>query len=74
MFELESGNPDEITIKMKKAAVTFNIADATVDAGLEVGKISGPGEFEIDEATIRGIGVADGKTIYDAEIGGGSAY
>lgn len=70
MFELESGNPDEITIKMKKAAVTFNIADATVDAGLEVGKISGPGEFEIDEATIRGIGVADGKTIYDAEIGG----
>lgn len=70
MFELESKNPDEIIVKTKKAAIVFNVADATVDAGLEVGKISGPGEFEIDEATIRGIGVESGKTIYDVEVGG----
>ena len=70
MFELESKNQDEITILTKKTAITFNIAESTIDAGLEVGKIAGPGEFEIGEATIRGIVTKGGKTIYDAEIGG----
>lgn len=70
MFEIESKNQDIITIITKKSTINFNIADATIDAGLTVGKIEGPGEFEIGEATIRGIATESGKTIYDAEIGG----
>ena len=70
MFDIESKNQDEITIITKKSAITFNIADAVIDAGLEIGKITGPGEFEIGEATIRGIATESGKTIYDAEVGG----
>ena len=70
MFDLESKNPDEIIINTKHATIKFNIADAVVDAGLDVGKITGPGEFEIGEATIRGIATESGKTIYDVEVGG----
>ena len=70
MFEIESKNQDEIIISTKKCTIKFNIADAVIDAGLAVGKISGPGEFEIGEATIRGIATASGKAIYDVEIGG----
>ncbi|MBO7664704.1 hypothetical protein J6S46_02510 [Candidatus Saccharibacteria bacterium] len=70
MFEIESKKQDEITITMKRGAVTFNVADAVIDAGLEVGKITGPGEFEIGDATIRGIPTESGRTIYDVEIGG----
>ena len=70
MFEIESKSQDEITFITKKTTIKFNIADATVDAGLSVGKITGPGEFEIGDATIRGIATESGKTIYDVEIGG----
>ena len=63
MFEIESKTPDEITIITKKTTIKFNIADAIIDAGLAVGKISGPGEFEIGDATIRGIATESGKTI-----------
>lgn len=70
MFEIESKTPDEITIITKKTTIKFNIADAIIDAGLAVGKISGPGEFEIGDATIRGIATESGKTIYDVEVGG----
>lgn len=70
MFDIESKNQDEITIITKKSAIAFNIADAVIDAGLEIGKITGPGEFEIGEATIRGIATESGKTIYDVEVGG----
>lgn len=70
MFEIESKNPDEITIITKKTTIKFNVVDATIDANLEVGKIEGPGEFEIGDATIRGIATESGKTIYDVEIGG----
>ena len=70
MFEIESKNPDEITIITKNATVKFNIAEAAIDAGLAVGKITGPGEFEIGEATIRGIATESGKTIYDVEVNG----
>ena len=55
MFDLESKNQDEIIISTKKTTIKFNIADSTIDAGLPVGKIEGPGEFEIGDATIRGI-------------------
>ena len=70
MFEIESKSQDEITISTKTANIKFNIADSVIDAGLSVGKITGPGEFEIGEATIRGIATESGKTIYDVEIGG----
>lgn len=70
MFEIESKNQDEITIITKKTTIKFNIADATIDANLAVGKIEGPGEFEIGDATIRGIATESGRTIYDAEVGG----
>lgn len=70
MFDIESKNQDEITISTKKTSITFNVADAVIDAGLSVGKIAGPGEFEIGDATIRGIMTTSGKTIYDVEIGG----
>lgn len=70
MFEIESKNQDEIVIITKKGTITVNIATFEVDANLEVGKISGPGEFEIGDASIRGIAVKDERTIYDVEIGG----
>ena len=70
MFEIESKNPDIITIITKKAIININIADFTIDANLPVGEITGAGEFEIGDATIRGIGTKDNQTIYDVEIGG----
>lgn len=70
MFEIESKNQDEIIITAKKTAILFNVAESYIDAGLEVGRIFGPGEFEIGEVTIRGVGTTSGKTIYDVEIGG----
>ena len=70
MFELESKNPDEVIVSTKKTTIKFNIADSTIEANLAVGKIEGPGEFEIGDATIRGIATKNGKTIYDVEVGG----
>ena len=70
MFEIESKSPDVITIITKKTTINFNIAEAIIDANLAVGPIAGPGEFEIGDATIRGIATESGKTIYDVEIGG----
>ena len=70
MFEIESKNPDEIVIATKKGAVKIDVANATIDANLAVGKITGPGEFEIGDATIRGILTESKKTIYSVEIGG----
>lgn len=70
MFEIESKNQDIITITTKETTINFNIADFTIDAGLAVGKIEGPGEFEIGNAAIRGIATESGKTIYDVEVGG----
>ncbi len=70
MFEIESKNPEEIIISTKKTTIKFNIEDATINAGLAVGKITGPGEFEIGDISIRGIATANNKTIYDVEIGG----
>lgn len=70
MFEIESKKQDEIIINTKKVSVKFNAVEGEIDAGLKVGKIVGPGEFEIGDATIRGIGIKGGKVIYDIEIGG----
>lgn len=70
MFDLESKNQDEIVVNTKKTTIKVNIQNSEIDAGLDVGKIIGPGEFEIGDVAIRGIAVKDGKTIYDMEIGG----
>ena len=70
MFEIESKNQDEIVISTKTTTIKFNIADGVIDANLAVGKIHGPGEFEIGEVAIRGISTESKKTIYDIEIGG----
>ena len=70
MFEIESKSQDEIIITTKKTTIKVNIAYSIVDANLTVGKIDGPGEYEIGDATIRGIATESGKTIYDVEIGG----
>ncbi len=61
MFEIESKKIDEITITTKKASVTFNVAQSMIDGNLAVGKIHGPGEFEIGDITVRGIDVALAK-------------
>lgn len=66
MFEIESKDQDTIIINTKTTSIKFNLADETIDANLEVGKIVGPGEFEIGEVAIRGIAVGGDKTIYDA--------
>lgn len=68
MFEIESKNQDEISIITKKTTLKINIADASLDAGLSVGKITGPGEFEIGDIGVRGIATESGKTIYDIEV------
>lgn len=70
MFEIESKNQDEIILTTKKTTVKFNVADSAIDAGLAVGKITGPGEFEIGDISIRGVATEGSKTIYDVEIGG----
>lgn len=70
MFEIESKNPDEINIVTKKTNVMFNVQESTISGKIQVGEIKGPGEFEIGDVTIRGIGVSEGKVIYDAEVGG----
>lgn len=70
MFEIESKNQDEIIISTKTTTIKFDIADGVIDANLAVGKIQGPGEFEIGDIAIRGIATASQKTVYVVEIGG----
>ena len=70
MFDIESKNQDEIMLTTKKTSVKVNVKECYVDGNLSVGKIYGPGEFEIGDMSVRGIDIKDGKTIYDVEIGG----
>lgn len=69
MFEIECKNPDEIILTTKKTSIKFNVADETIDADLNVGKIVGPGEFEIGDVAIRGLDTKSGKTAYEAVVG-----
>ena len=71
MFEIESKKPEEITIKTATKSITINMDESTIAADLPVGELKGPGEFEVSEATIRGISVLNNtKTIYDVTISG----
>lgn len=65
MFEIESKSPDAIVITTKSAVIKFDLENETIDANLPVGKIVGPGEFEIGEVAILGIAAGE-KTIYVA--------
>ena len=69
MFELESKNPDEIVLTVKDRVIRFDLAKAEIDADLAVGKIAGPGEFEIGEAAIRGIATPSERTVYAVKVG-----
>lgn len=69
MFEIESHEPDEVIVSTKKTSIKFDIANEEVDAKLEVGKIKGPGEFEIGDVAVHGIATENGKTIYDVLVG-----
>ncbi len=68
MFEIECKDPDEIILTTKKTTIKFNVADETIDAKLNVGKIVGPGEFEIGDVAIRGLDTSKG-TVYEAVVG-----
>ncbi len=68
MFEIESKAPDEIVIRTKNANVKFDLATQMIDGDLPVGKIEGPGEFEIGDMAIRGIQAGE-STVYDVTIG-----
>ena len=71
MFDIESKKPNYITIKTNTKTINFDLDNSEIDADLKVGKIHGPGEFEIGEATIRGISSKDKtKTVYEVEVGG----
>lgn len=70
MFEITKADDAKVEITTKVTKITFDVAEMEIDAALEVGKIHGPGEFEIGDVTIRGIAAGSGRTIYDAEIGG----
>lgn len=68
MFEIESKGPENIVIVTKARTINFDLATQTIDADIPAGKIEGPGEFEIGEAAIRGIGTEGGHTIYDVVV------
>lgn len=69
MFEIECKNPDEIILTTKKTTIKFNVGEGTIDANLNVGKIEGPGEFEIGDVAIRGLATKGDRTAYEAVIG-----
>mgnify|MGYP000878196444 CR=1 FL=1 len=69
MFEISSKNANLISFRCDDTALSVDLEEGVLDAGLKVGKISGPGEFEIGKITVRGIGV-ETKTIYGIEING----
>ena len=59
-MEISLKNSDEISIRIKDRTINVNVAQSQIDAGLDVGVISGAGEFEIGDATIMGIAVESG--------------
>ena len=70
MFEIELKNPNEMVIKAKDRVVNINVAQCTVEAGLAVGPLVGPGEFEIGEIIINAIELKNNKVMYRLDIDG----
>ena len=68
MFEIE-GKDQVIIINTKRTSVAIDVENGEIDGNLGVGIISGPGEFEVGDISIRGIAVDKEKTIYDVEVG-----
>ena len=69
MFEIECKNPDEIILTTKATKIKFNLTEQAIDADLNVGKIEGPGEYEIGNVAVHGLPTKDGRTVYDAIVG-----
>lgn len=67
MFEIELKKNGEVSIATRKVEINVNVAQSSIKAGLNVGAIRGPGEFEIGDASI--IGVRSGKDM-DNKRGG----
>ena len=59
MFEITKADDVRVEIATKQVKVVFDVAEMKIDAGLEVGEIQGPGEFEIGDMTIRGVAVKE---------------
>lgn len=70
MFEISTKGQSDIIFTTKKTTLAVSVVKQEIDAGLAVGKIFGPGEFEIGDVSIRGVMTTSGKTIYDVEIEG----
>ena len=68
MFEI-SFDEGICSIITKRATINVDVAKSEIEAGLNVGKIRGAGEFEIGEVSIMGVAV-DGGVIYVAEDDG----
>jgi hypothetical protein len=69
MFEIELVKLNEISILTKKNTININVAQSIVSAGLSVGDIKGPGEFEIGDVSVVGVEIS-GKVAYRLDIGG----
>ena len=70
MFEVELKSPEEMSIKVKDRTINVNVAQSVITANdLAVGKITGPGEMEIGDATITALPV-QGTVAYRIDIGG----
>lgn len=67
MFEITKADDISVEIDTKGVKVVFDLNEETIDAGLAVGKIHGPGEFEIGDLTIRGIAVGGKKSGEDGK-------
>lgn len=70
MFEIAKADDRLVEIDSKGVKVVFNVAEGTISAGLAVGDIQGPGEFEIGDVAIKAIASKSGQTLYNAEVGG----
>lgn len=70
MFEISVKGQNEIVFITKKTTMSISVVKQEIDAGLAVGKIFGPGEFEVGDISVRGISTVSNKTIYDVEIEG----
>lgn len=70
MFDIELKNSDEMTIRAKEKVVNINVAQSKVDAGLGVGDLNGPGEYEIGDIVINASNTKEGGVMYRIDVDG----